>query len=110
MNSKDAKVKDVRTSGGKLTVWLDDGRVLALPLSWYPSLAEATAAERADWRPCGAGQGTHWSALDYDLDIEGLLAGCREAPNALAYTRRFRASRGSRQKSLRRPKLQRAPG
>lgn len=96
MNSRDAKVKDVRTGGGKLTVWLDDGRVLALPLSWYPSLAEATVAERATWRPCGAGHGIHWPALDYDLDIEGLLAGCREAPAALAYTRRFRALKGAR--------------
>jgi hypothetical protein len=94
MNSRDAKVKDVRTSAGKLTVWLDDGRVLTLPLAWFPSLVESTVAERATWRPCGAGQGIHWPAIDYYLEVEALLGGRKEAPNALAYTRRFRALKG----------------
>jgi hypothetical protein len=91
MNSKDAKVKEVSTDRRQLTVWLDDGRVIALPLAWYPSLAGASAAERAIWQPCGAGGGIHWPALDYDLSIEGLLEGRREHRNALRHTRQTRA-------------------
>ena len=30
MNAKDAKIKDVSTAAGKLTVWVDDGRVFSL--------------------------------------------------------------------------------
>lgn len=93
MNSKDAKVSRISTAGGKLTVWIDDGRVLRLPLAWYPSLQLATPAERARWRKSGAGRGIHWPALDYDLSVAGLLAGAREAPTVLAQTRRFRARR-----------------
>jgi hypothetical protein len=81
----------VTTKGGLLTVWLDDGRILSLPLSWYPSLAESRAAERSWWRKRGGGEGIHWPALDYDLDIKGLLLGAKETPTILAYTRRFRA-------------------
>ena len=39
MNSKPVKIADVSTEGGLLTVWLDDGRILSLPLAWYPSLS-----------------------------------------------------------------------
>lgn len=93
MNSKDARVKEVSTDGDMLTVRLDDGRVISLPLRWYPSLAEATPAERARWRPSAAGRGIHWPALDYDLSIEGLLCGAKEVRGVLAMTRRFRATR-----------------
>jgi hypothetical protein len=93
MNTKRAKIHDVRVGAGKLTVGLSDGRVLALPLAWYPSLAAATPAERAAWRLTGLGSGIHWSRLDYDLDLEGLLAGSREHPNALRHTRRFRVEK-----------------
>jgi hypothetical protein len=91
MTTSDARVKNVSTRGGLLTVWLDDGRILSLPLSWYPSLAESRASERSLWRKRGGGEGIHWPALDYDLDIEGLLLGAKEMPTILAYTRRFRA-------------------
>lgn len=91
---KNAKVKEVGTDSGKLTLWLDDGRVISLPLNWYPSLAEATAEERANRRMCAAGHGVHWPALDYDLSVDGLLQGTKEARGMLALTRRFRANRG----------------
>jgi len=99
MSSKDAKVKAVSTDQQQLTVWLGDGRVLALPLAWYPSLAEASPAERAIWQPCGAGGGIHWPALDYDLSIEGLLEGRREHRNALRHTRLTRAKNHALRKS-----------
>jgi hypothetical protein len=92
MNGTSVKVKALSTDDHQLTLWLDDGRVVSAPLSWYPSLVEASPAERKVWRVGGAGQGIHWPALDYDLSVEGLLAGRREHPNALRYTRKTRAS------------------
>ncbi|MEO7963368.1 MAG: DUF2442 domain-containing protein [Gemmatimonadaceae bacterium] len=35
----------------------------------------ANAAERTDWRLIGRGEGMHWTALDEDISIEGLLVG-----------------------------------
>lgn len=91
MNSTTAKVKAVSTEGRLLTVWLTDGRVLGLPLAWYPSLDKATPAERATWQASGAGRGIHWPALDYDLSVAGLLAGQQEHPNVLGYARKIRS-------------------
>ena len=108
MNSKDAKVKQVSTTGGKLTVWVDDGRIISLPLDWYPSLKSASPAQRSRWRKSGAGHGIHWPAQDYDLSVAGLLAGAREAKSVLAHTRKLSLKRRAatkRRPSASRPKL-----
>jgi len=79
MNSSSAKIKNVTISNETLTVELSDGRVVSAPLTWYPTLVQATAKQRRNWRLCGAGTGIHWPALDYHLSVEGLLRGLREA-------------------------------
>ncbi len=69
------RVRDVSFFGDKLSVLLADGRSIAVPLRWYPRLATATEAQRANWRLAGGGSGIHWPDLDEDLSIEGLLRG-----------------------------------
>jgi len=66
---------NVSVSDDTLSVDLADGRTISVPLEWFPRLARATAAERANWRPVGSGEGTHWPDLDEDVSVEGLLAG-----------------------------------
>lgn len=58
-----------------LTVDLVDGRTLSVPIAWYPRLAHATATERQKWSVVGRGEGIHWTDLDEDISVEGLLAG-----------------------------------
>ena len=58
-----------------LSVELSDGRSISAPLSWFPRLLHATAAERGEWRLIGKGEGIHWDTLDEDVSIESLLAG-----------------------------------
>ena len=60
-----------------LVVEFVDGRTITVPLGWYPRLVHGTAAERAQWRFIGDGEGVHWPQLDEDISIEGLLAGRR---------------------------------
>ena len=54
-------------------VRLDDGRVIAVPLAWFPRLLTATAEQRAQFEL--SPRGIHWEALDEDVSIDGLLAG-----------------------------------
>lgn len=58
-----------------MSVRLTDGRIITVPLKWYPRLAKAKASERRVWESCGAGKGIHWPKIDEDLSIEGLLHG-----------------------------------
>ncbi len=79
MSSSNAKVKNVVIRHDTLTVELTDERVISVPLTWYPTLLQATSKQLRRWKTCGAGTGIHWPALDYHLSVEGLLRGAREA-------------------------------
>jgi hypothetical protein len=75
-----------------MTVRLDDGRSLSVPLAWYPRLLHGSKPERESYELIGDGEGIHWPLLDEDISIEGLLAGRRSAESAssLAKWRRKR--------------------
>src|SRR3989442_11504088 len=80
MNFLKNKIRSVDISAEHLTVELVEGRTVQLPLSLFPTLANAKPKERAKWELCGAGTGIHWPLLDYDLSAAGLLRGESEAP------------------------------
>ncbi len=69
----DAAAIDVRVTADQLFVVLADGRELAAPLAWFPRLAEASKAQRENWRLIGRGQGIHWPDVDEDISVAGLL-------------------------------------
>jgi len=69
------RARAVRCTDTDLVVTLADGRVLSVPLSWFPRLARADAAQRARFEWIGDGEGMHWPGLDEDLSVAGLLAG-----------------------------------
>ena len=73
--SADERVKDVKVGEDSLTVDLMDGRVISVPLAWYPRLMNATPAQRDHWEVCGGGFGIHRPEIDEDLTTEGLLRG-----------------------------------
>lgn len=56
-----------------LVVQLEDGRTVSVPLEWFPSLRQANDAQRRNWSFIGGGVGIHWSDLDEDLSVRGLL-------------------------------------
>ncbi len=68
-----------------LTIELDDGRTLMVPILWYPRLSHATADERGRWELIGTGEGIHWPDLDEDLEVEAILLGwmSAEGPTSL---------------------------
>ena len=74
-NADEARARAVRCTQDDLVVNLQDGRVISVPLAWFPRLARATPAERAGVELIGDGEGLHWPAIDEDLSVAGLLAG-----------------------------------
>ena len=71
----DERVAGVELNNDALSVTLMDGRVITVPLVWYPRLLDAKDAERNNWQISGGGYGIHWPDLDEDLSTEGLLRG-----------------------------------
>jgi len=72
-NDKVVPVTSVKVTGDTLTVDLEDGRTISVPLEWFPRLVHGTAAERA--RVEVGAFGIHWPDLDEDVSVAGLLAG-----------------------------------
>jgi len=66
---------NVNVDEDTLTVELDDGRTVSVPIAWYPRLLNASKKERDNWRLIGKGHGINWEAVDEDISIEGILAG-----------------------------------
>jgi hypothetical protein len=77
--------KYVVVSDVSLTVTLDDGRIVSVPLEWYPRLAHGTPAERNRWRLLGRGIGIHWPDLDEDISVDGILGGRRSMEGAASF-------------------------
>ena len=91
---RSALAQQVTVTDDALVVDLVDGRTVSVPLPWYPRLAHGTAAERANWRLIGRGEGVHWSDLDEDISVAGLLAG-RPSGETQSSLREWLASRGA---------------
>ena len=79
------RIKSVRCTDDTLSVELVDGRIVSVPLAWYPRLLHATSNQRANWELAGGGFGIHWPDIDEDLSSEGILRGAA-APRALSAT------------------------
>jgi hypothetical protein len=70
-----ATARNVVVTDESVTVELDDGRTISVPVAWYPRLLHATPEERNNWRLIAKGEGIHWSDLDEDISIENILFG-----------------------------------
>ena len=83
------RVSDITfTDDGMLSVRLVDGRIVLVPLEWYPRLAHATQQERRDWRVFEDSDERDiifWESLDELIPTIALLAGVpsRESKRSL---------------------------
>ena len=65
--------ESVRFDDDSMWVSLSDGRILSVPLAWFPRLLNASAAQRSQVELSRTG--LHWEAIDEDVSVQGLLAG-----------------------------------
>ena len=84
---RDVFTVDVSFSEDALSVSLDDGRILSVPLAWYPRLLCGTPEERECFELIGDGEGIYWPDLDEDISVEGLLAGRRSSESSRSLSR-----------------------
>jgi len=70
-----ALAKSVSFDSDMMHVSLIDGRIVSVPVQWFPLLREATPIQRADYEIGGGGISIHWPEIDEDLSIAGLMAG-----------------------------------
>jgi hypothetical protein len=84
------RVIHVSVTDDTLSVDLEDGRTICVPILWYPRLVHGTPEERANFQIAGAGYGIHWPDLDEDIGVEGLLLGKRSTEDPASFQRWLR--------------------
>jgi len=99
---------DVKVTEDELSVLLEDGRTLVVPLAWYPRLFHSSQRQRARWRLIGRGVGIHWPAIDEDIGVEGLLAGRRSGESQRSFKRWLEARVSARPNKRMQPTARRA--
>jgi hypothetical protein len=67
------RANDIRFDSDSFWVSLSDGRVVGVPLAWFPRLAQGNADQRRDFFISPSG--IHWEALDEDISIATILGG-----------------------------------
>jgi hypothetical protein len=87
VTERDVFAESVQFSDDSMTVSLDDGRSISVPLAWYPRLLHGSSQERVRFELIGDGEGIHWPELDEDISVEGLLAGKRSAESDASLAR-----------------------
>ena len=70
-----ALAKLVTFDAEMMHVTLTDGRVISVPIRWFPLLREATPEQRQRYEIVGGGVSVHWPEIDEDLSVAGLMAG-----------------------------------
>ncbi|MBB6325012.1 hypothetical protein FHS59_000627 [Algoriphagus iocasae] len=58
----------------KMTIYMEDGREISIPLEWFPKLRSASLEQLNNWRFIGGGEGIHWEDLDEDLLVSELIS------------------------------------
>ena len=71
--SSEVTAVQVSCTSDTLSVVLADGRMVSVPLAWFPRLLDATQKQRAEWELIGGGSGIHWEAIDEDILVSSLL-------------------------------------
>jgi hypothetical protein len=70
-----ALAKSITFDDAMMHVSLTDGRIVGVPLAWFPALLRAKPEQLRKYEIGGGGISLHWPALDEDLSVANLLAG-----------------------------------
>jgi Protein of unknown function (DUF2442) len=67
-------LQEVRITRSHLVVTLSDKGVIAMDLTFYPRLLNASQIQHEKWELIGAGLGIRWPELDEEISGKGLLS------------------------------------
>lgn len=67
--------KSLKFDNEMMHVFLSDGRILSVPLIFFPLLHKATPKQRKKFEIDDDGSSIHWPELDEDLSVSILVTG-----------------------------------
>jgi len=85
--ASDISARSVEITDDTLSVTLEDGRIVSVPISWFPRLSHADSEDRLIWEFIGRGHGIHWPRLDEDISVSNLLLGQPSGEGSKSFSR-----------------------
>lgn len=70
-----ALAKAVTFDDALMHVTLTDGRIVSVPIIWFPLLHAAASEQRSQYEIGAGGRSLHWAELDEDISVAHLLSG-----------------------------------
>ncbi len=68
-----AIARDLKILDDELEIILEDGRIIKIPLIYFPKLQNATRIQLNNWELICRGTGIHWEDINEDVSIASLL-------------------------------------
>ncbi len=84
------RVENVEFMGDLLSVSIEDGRTITVPLEWYPRLRHATEAERKNWsvfEDSDERDIIFWENIDELIPVIALLTGVSSRESERSFQR-----------------------
>jgi hypothetical protein len=70
-----ALAKAVNFDDALMHVTLTDGRIVSVPIIWFPVLHAASSEQRSQCEIGAGGRSLHWPEIDEDISVGQLLTG-----------------------------------
>ena len=64
----------VEIEGTKIKAEISDGRIVLVPISWFPRLAKASSQALNNFEISPSGYGIHWPDMDEDISIKSFIS------------------------------------
>ena len=67
-------ISEILIDGDKITANISDGRVVSIPIAWFPRLAQASEQQLKNFKISPSGYGVHWPDVDEDISIKAFIS------------------------------------
>lgn len=72
-NIKYPSIASLKIDDDMLTANMSDGRIISIPVAWFPTLAKASEKDLRTFEISPSGYGIHWENLDEDISVKAFF-------------------------------------
>jgi hypothetical protein len=73
INVEGLSITSLNIDGDFLIASISDGRIVSLPIAWFPKLLKSKLSDLKNFEISPSGYGIHWPALDEDISITAFI-------------------------------------
>jgi hypothetical protein len=73
INVEELSITSLNVEGDLLVAAISDGRIVSIPMAWFPKLAHSKLVDLENFEISPSGYGVHWPTLDEDISIKAFI-------------------------------------